>query len=181
MGRIWSRQQEVVISDQSLPQSVLVSANLFVRLIRSFSYSILSNSKFKGKMILNVTLGWEGHSGIVAIYLLDIKGLDLATSSQPAHQQSQHGKCPSFHTFAYASIMAISNATPHGLQVRLLGRMTASCNSCRKLFSWGSEQMSPLLTTPYLSPSLSSPQTSSNGLSIPSLVTPSNECPTSAP
>jgi len=47
-------------------------------------------------MILNVTIGWEGQRGIVAIYLLDIKRLDLATSSQPAHQQSQHAKGLSF-------------------------------------------------------------------------------------
>jgi hypothetical protein len=45
MGRIWSRQQEVVISDQSLPQSVHNSADLFVRLIGQVSYSVLFNSK----------------------------------------------------------------------------------------------------------------------------------------
>jgi len=35
----------VVISDQSLPQSVHNSADLFVRLIGQVSYSILFNSK----------------------------------------------------------------------------------------------------------------------------------------
>jgi len=78
MGRIWSRQQEVVISDQSLPQSVHIFADLFVRLIGQVSYIILFNSKFKGKMILHVTIGWEGHNGIVIICPIDIKGLDLA-------------------------------------------------------------------------------------------------------